>query len=170
MTDREALQRCQQGDNRAFRHLVQRYQRPAMLQALRWMRSQDDAQEAVQACFVKAFERIEQCDAKRPFFPWFRTVLKHHCFKLLERQKRQQPLEKAPEQPRTPQVSDETRLGVHKLLAKLPEKEQALLIAKHVEEKSYAEISQSLGIPSGTVMSRLFAARQKMRLLWEESR
>ena len=81
MDDAEAIKTCQQGNREAFRHLVERYQKRAVTQAMAILLNRDDAEDAVQEAFIDAFKAIGTFDTSRTFFPWFYVLLRNRCYK-----------------------------------------------------------------------------------------
>lgn len=166
MTEREAIQRCLGGDHEAYGMVVRKIQRRALFVALRILRDEAEAQDAVQMSLVRAFERLEQFDPGRPFYPWFRVILKNECLKRIEKRKRETPHDQLPE--RVDQGRPGLQLEVRQALDRLDEKDRAVLALRHLEGRSYREIAGSLHIPQGTVMSRLHAARTRLRRILQE--
>ncbi len=88
MDDLLAITKCRAGDWEAFRHLVETYQTRAVGHALAIAGNREDARDAVQEAFLDAFQALCGFDPERPFYPWFYTILRNRCFKLLANRKR----------------------------------------------------------------------------------
>jgi RNA polymerase sigma-70 factor (ECF subfamily) len=165
MDDPIAIKRCKAGDKDAFRYLVERYQIEAMGHALAILAEREDALDAVQEAFLDAYQALGKFDMSRQFYPWFYTILRNRCFKLLVRRRKNvglsldDPLILAP----VSEASGEDRLALEYALLELSPAERELLTLKHLDGLSYDELAERLQIPRGTVMSRLFYARKRLR-------
>ena len=165
MDDPIAIKRCKAGDKDAFRYLVERYQIEAMGHALAILADREDALDAIQEAFLDAYQALGKFDMSRQFYPWFYTILRNRCFKLLVRRRKNvglsldDPLILAP----VSEASGEDRLALEHALLELSPAERELLTLKHLDGLSYDELAERLQIPRGTVMSRLFYARKRLR-------
>lgn len=168
MNEQEAIQQCLSGNHEAYSTLVRRVQRQALFIALRILRNEAEAEDAVQISFMRAFERLEQFDQGRFFFPWYRVILKNECLKRLARSKRELAFEDQPEQTQSNEIEVQTE--IKQALGKMNDKDRAILTLKHLEGRQYKDVARILNIPVGTVMSRLHLARIRLRqILLEES-
>lgn len=165
MDDSVAIDRCKAGDRDAFRHLVERYQAEAMGHAQAILANREDALDAIQEAFIDAFQALGRFDTSRHFYPWFYTILRNRCFKLLAvRRKTLGPsLEEVVILDPTSDVSPEERLALGHALHELSPDEREIVTLKHLDGLSYDELAERLKIPKGTVMSRLFHARKRLR-------
>jgi RNA polymerase sigma-70 factor, ECF subfamily len=167
MDDTEAIAQCQAGNPEAYRHLVERYQAEAMGHALAILGHRQDAEDAVQTAFVKAWQGLDRFQANRRFYPWFYTILRNCCFKLAAR--RPCIAEGSEEQLALVATADdsdglaEQAQILEKALWRLSAEERELIVLKHFDGLPYAELAERLGIPLGTVMSRLYHARLQLR-------
>ncbi len=189
-TDLEAVTRAAQGDHEAFRFLVERYQGRAFGLALRVMRDEEQAKDVVQEAFLKVYRSLDRFEGRSSFYTWFYRIVMNLCLD----QKRRQPPGRMVEwdeghaletpvgtgldavdpihQRATGPVGDlerlELRTVLHGAIEELPDEARRTLLLREVDGLSYAEISKVLGIPKGTVMSRLHHARRRVRALLEE--
>ena len=163
MDDAGAIKRCQQGDREAFRHLVERYQKRAVAHAVAILFDRDDAEDAVQEAFIDAFQAIGRFDTSRTFYQWFYVLLRNRCYKLTAKRRPTENLDDV--QLLSPQqgTSNETRLALEKALHSLTPEEREIVSLKYFSGFSYDELAVHLQIPRGTVMSRLFNARQRLQ-------
>ncbi len=167
MDDSQAIAQCLAGDVEAYRCLVERYQAEAMGHALAILGHRQDAEDAVQTAFVKAWQGLPQFQASRRFYPWFYTILRNCCFKLAARRRRGP--ERAQEGPALLATADDSnRLAeqsriLDAALQSLRPEHRELIVLKHFDGLSYAALAERLGIPLGTVMSRLYHARLELR-------
>jgi len=124
-------------------------------------RNEGDAADATQEAFVDAFRNIRTFDSAREFYPWFYVLLRNRCLK--QRSRRGTRWEGGAEFPEAgaPGVSEE-HLDLWRAIHRLPSDEAELVVLKHIEGWTYDELSAALGVPRGTVMSRLYATRQRL--------
>ena len=164
--DRAAIERCQTGDPEGFRALVERYEREAIAHALAFLRNREDALDAVQEAFVDAYQAIDRFDVKRRFYPWFYVILRNRCLKMLQRQKRQ-PEATSLDRVDLPFVelagTNENMVCINDALMRLGAKDREIILLKHVDGLTCDELARWLEIPAGTVMSRLYHARRRLR-------
>lgn len=177
--DTALVQRCRRGSREAFAELVEQLKRPAYFHALSLTGNREDALDVSQDAFVRAWRNIRSVDAQRPFYAWYYTILKRlalNCIRQRERRREEPGAEWILEQ--TPSGADpESRhqqqletLMVQRVLMKLPLNEREIVCLKDMYGHSYRDIAAILGIPTGTVMSRLYTARRHFRQLIEEDR
>ena len=163
MDDAEAIKTCQQGDREAFRHLVERYQKRAVAQALVILLNRDDAEDAVQEAFIDAFKAIGRFDTSRTFYQWFYVLLRNRCYKLIAKRRPAESLDEALLVTAQRGMTDETRIALENALHSLTFEEREIVSLKYFSGLSYDELAAHLQIPRGTVMSRLFYARQRLQ-------
>ena len=161
MDDAEAIKKCQLGDREAFRHLVERYQKRAVAHAMVVLLNRDDAEDAVQEAFIDAYRAIGRFDTSRTFYQWFYVLLRNRCYKLTAKRRLTENLDDV--QLLAAQREDETRFALEKALQSLTHEEREIVSLKYFSGLSYDELAAHLQIPRGTVMSRLFYARQKLQ-------
>jgi RNA polymerase sigma-70 factor (ECF subfamily) len=164
MDDAVAIKRCQAGDKDAFRFLVERYQAEAVGHALAILMNREDALDAVQEAFLDAYHALGRFDTARQFYPWFYTILRNRCFKLVGRRKNVGlSLDDVSILAPVNEIPEEDRLALERALLELSSAEREIVTLKHLDGLSYDEIAERLEIPKGTVMSRLFNARKHLR-------
>jgi RNA polymerase sigma-70 factor (ECF subfamily) len=188
-TDDEVIESVRAGDKGAFRVLVERYQARAFRLALRILRDEDAARDAVQDAFVKAYNHLGKFEKRSAFFTWLYRLVKNQCLDVLRRDRSDRwvaweegslaeaevsdaatpEVEGVSFQPATETLRKQLRERIDAAIAKLPESARETLILREVEGLSYQEIAEAQGIPKGTVMSRLFYARKQMQKLLIES-
>ena len=165
MDDSVAIKKCKGGDKDAFRYLVERYQTEALGHAVAIVADREDALDAVQEAFLDAYQALGRFDTSRQFYPWFYTILRNRCFKLLLGRRKNagvsldDALMLAPQSALLP----EDRLALERALLDLSPAEREIVTLKHLDGLSYDELAERLEIPKGTVMSRLFYARRRLR-------
>lgn len=163
MDDAEAIKRCQQGDREAFRHLVERYQKRAIAHAVAILFNRDDAEDAVQEAFIDAFKAIGTFDTSRTFYEWFYVILRNRCYKMTSKRRLTENLDTVQLLAAQPGNVDDTRFELEKALHSLTREEREIICLKYFSGLSYDQLATHLHIPRGTVMSRLFYARQRLQ-------
>ena len=164
MDDADAIKRCQQGDREVFRHLVERYQKRAVGHAMAILFNRDDAEDAVQEAFIDAFKAIGTFDTSRTFYSWFYVLLRNRCYKLTAGRRPTESLDEALlVKSQQGMADDDTRLALEKALHSLTREEREIVCLKYFSGLSYDDLATHLQIPRGTVMSRLFNARQRLK-------
>ena len=181
--DEDALlvRRAQAGDADAFGQLVERYMRRAYYAALSLVGTREDALDLSQEAFARAFRARRTLDPDRPFYAWLYQILRRLCFNFLrDRRSRARTLEAAgswladeaagrgPGDPAHAFEREEARRQVTAAIERLPAREREVLALKEFEGMTYKEIAALVGIPIGTVMSRLYSARQRLADALEE--
>lgn len=167
--------RAQRGERAAFGELVTRYMQRAYYTALGLVGNHDDALDLSQEAFARAFRARATIDAERPFFPWLYQIIRRLCFNHTRDQRsRRLKLEKAgswlgdttmgrrPLAPDQAAERSELREQVGAAIERLAERERETLVLREFEGLRYREIAELLGIPIGTVMSRLYRARRSL--------
>lgn len=174
-TEATLMRRAKGGDRAAFGELVNRYMRRAYFGALGIVGSHDDALDASQEAFARAFRARRSIDPERPFYPWLYQILRRLCFNVgRDRRTRRRLLE----QERSWLVSEASARGgadpahaveqselrdrVAKAIRSLPAGQREIIVLREFEDLSYREIAEVTGIPIGTVMSRLHTARRSL--------
>lgn len=164
VSERETLLRVQKGDKQAYGRIVKKYMRSAYFLALGFVHNHEDALDASQDAFVKAFRKIKTFDANRPFFPWFYRILKNLCLDRLRRVRRRKeiPLEGA-RVLASPEEDRDLKRAVWRGIEQLPLLEKEIIILRYFHQLSYAEIAECIQRPVGTVMSSLYYAKKKLK-------
>ena len=157
--------RCLKGDASAFEPLVIRYQKVLFTVALRLLGNADDARDATQNAFVRAYVRLDTFDPSRRFFSWMYRIAVNESLNLRRAQRPHEPL------PETLETSDgafdrlearELSERVQAALMTLSPEHREVVVMRHFADLSYEEIADTLDIPAKTVKSRLFSARQRL--------
>ena len=163
--DLAAVRRCLDGDRAAFEELVLRYQRPLFNVALRLLGRYDEASDATQNAFVKAYGHLETFDATQRFFSWIYRILRNECLNALRGQRPFEPLSDGVLGAAWPTdaIEDvERQRAVQRAVMSLDIDYREVIALRHFADMSYEDIATTLGIPSKTVKSRLYTARQRL--------
>lgn len=180
-TEQDILQKVIQGDRKAYGEIVDRHKDKAMTLAMRLLRNRQDAEEAVQDAFVRAFHAVGRFEWRSSFSTWFYRIVYNVCITALGRRDgRLAPLGDEGEEDRIPDVEDpsaapdvnfessEVQRAILEEIDRLPGHYAAVLTLFFVQELSYAEIVELTGMPLGTVKARLFRGRSLLRTALSE--
>jgi len=173
--ERSLIVRAQSGDRDAFGVLVRLYLQRVYRAAHGILHNHDDASDIAQDTFVRAFRNLGRFDPSRPLFPWLYQIARNLCLNRIERvTKRETGLPdfdvlRSPHQsPDEAAIAGDEKERVRMAVAALPEQHREIIELSHFQECSYKEMAEILDIPIGTVMSRLYHARQKLKDLLSE--
>lgn len=172
--ERELIRKCKAGNAQFYEPLVRAYEGPGLRVALGMMGNEQDAQDALQEAFVKAYQNLGRFDLNRSFGPWFFQILRNQCRDLLRSRKARFNLEtvderlearpadvaSSPERRRQRRAASELLWSA---LERIGQEHREILVLKELQGFRYAEIASILEIPEGTVASRLYHARQALR-------
>jgi RNA polymerase sigma-70 factor (ECF subfamily) len=169
------------GDHASFEELVDRYMGKAMTVARAYVTNREDALELAQESFYRVYRSLDRFREGEPFAPWFFRILRNTALTWIEKYKKRRHLsldaplgndpDGAPMQHADPTAarpeagvehSEEHRM-LRQALDGLPLMHKEILVLRHFEELDYQSIADVLDIPIGTVMSRLFHARRKLK-------
>ena len=163
--DIACVTRCLKGDAAAFEPLVMRYQHVLYTVALRLLGNAEDARDATQNAFIRAYQRLDTFDPSRRFFSWMYRIAMNESLNL---RRTQRPLEPLPATlAATADAMDrvearELSERVQAALMTLSTEHREVVVMRHFADLSYEEIAATLDIPEKTVKSRLFSARQRL--------
>lgn len=168
----ERIAAARGGDPAAQAWLVERWQGPVYRFARRMMGTEEDARDVAQDSLVKVLRHLDQYDARRSFSSWVFGITRNACIDEYRKRKRrawEEPGDVVDTTASPLQEVQEARRAetLDAALEKLPPLYREVLVLYHFEHLKYAEIAESLEIPMGTVMNRIFRARQKLRALYE---
>lgn len=166
------------GDHASFETLVDRYMGRAINVATSYVGDRHEALDLVQEAFYRVFKSLDRFRDGEPFAPWFYRILRNACLSHLDKRRQRRavsihghdddadlPLPDGCLEPPDGAEANET-IGVFwHSIEQLPVKHREILMLRHFEDLDYAQIAMVLQIPIGTVMSRLFHARQKLKNL-----
>jgi RNA polymerase sigma-70 factor (ECF subfamily) len=169
------------GDAAAFDELVTSLRGMSFHVARSFVGSREDAMELSQEAFFKVYRARETFKEGEPFLPWFHRILRNTCFSFLRDRGRAR--EVSVSAPRAGAQDDEgdwelvddepgpvadlevseRASAFWEAFKTLAPRDREIIALRHFKELSYRDIAQHLGIPEGTVMSRLFHARRRLR-------
>jgi RNA polymerase sigma-70 factor, ECF subfamily len=163
--DAALVARSLDGDTAAFEVLVERYQRVLYTVAYRMLGNPDDARDAIQTVFVKAYERLATFDASHRFFSWIYRIAINECLNLIRDRRPEEeltPAFAAAGRPFEAAASHQRRAQVQAALLQLSPDYRAVIVLRHFAGLSYDEMAAALGVPAKTIKSRLHTARQRL--------
>ena len=163
--DEVLVKRSLSGDAGAFEALIGRHQRALFTVACRMLGNREEARDAVQSALIKAFEHLGSFDPRHRFFSWVYRIVVNECLNLLRARRPVDELSPAIAAHGTPYdaaAGREQARQVQAALLRLSPDARAVVVMRHYGELSYDEIGQALGVPSKTVKSRLYDARQRL--------
>jgi RNA polymerase sigma-70 factor, ECF subfamily len=179
--DSELVRKAQQGDEVAFRKLVERHQRRAFAIAIGLVRDENDAREIVQEAFLRVYRSLERFKGGSSFFTWLYRIVTNLAIDLMRK-----PARREAELFDNPSVADdadafsfvsridgadpldmvrrqEIATRIHEALEDLPAYHRSVILMREIEGMSYQQMADAMQVSKGTIMSRLFHARQKLQ-------
>lgn len=184
------VERVRTGDQRAFKLLVERYQRKIYSVALGMLKDKEEARDVAQEAFVKVYRYIDHFKGDASFYTWLYRITVNICIDVM-RKKGSTSGREAVEfdesvkmdmaeanigavgsrlgtNPQKSALRAELAQRITDAIHQIPEAHRKILLLREVEGMSYEDLARTLNIPKGTVMSRLFHARLKMQKILGE--
>jgi RNA polymerase sigma-70 factor, ECF subfamily len=162
-TDEDLVRRFVSGDRLVFDELVTRHQRRVYNLAYRMLGRREDALDATQETFLTCYRKVEGFRGGSAFTTWLHRVALNICYDSLRRRAREEPgrvdAEVEPPPVADPSEASATALDVRRALLEVPEDFRAALVLHDMQGVPYEEIAEAIGIPVGTVKSRLHRGR-----------
>lgn len=175
MSDEEKalVDRCRQGEDDAWRLLVDRFGQKVYSVAYHFTLNREDAEELSQEIFLKTFENLHRYDGSFPLVAWLISLSRNLCIDRYRRRKREKsfrfvsddavaPLLKSDDDPAAEALRKERSKILFSVLAEIPEDLAEILVLRDLDGLAYEEIGKALDLPDGTVKSRLFRARAEV--------
>ena len=179
LPDDDLIRATQAGDQEAFGELVEKYKTRAFGVAVGIVGSRDEALDVVQESFVKAYYKLKEFRFGSNFYTWFYRLLVNQSIDRWRKISRsgEVPLDEDwltedasppdsfgyPETPEEILMNRELGEILQRAIAALPEHHRAVIVLREVEGMAYEDIAKTLGCSTGTVMSRLHYAREKLK-------
>ncbi len=178
--DRDLVEQARDGDLAAFRKLVERHQRRAFAIALGLVRDENDARDVVQEAFLRVHRGLAAFNGGSSFFTWLYRIVTNLSIDLMRKPSRRETgLDEAREIPDEADVPLLSRIDgsdpldvvrrrqimerIQVALDALPPYHRGVILMREIEGMSYEEMAEAMGVSKGTIMSRLFHARQKLQ-------
>jgi RNA polymerase sigma-70 factor (ECF subfamily) len=164
-SDAQLVARCRAGDSEAWRELVERFSRYVYAIAVRAFRlSEHDAEDVYQEVFARTYEHLDTLVNDAAIRPWLGQLTRRLCIDRLRLAAREEASEQV-----EPSAADEalarldTVLAVRQALEQTPEQYRQVLDRFFVRNESYHTIGAALGLPAGTIASRISRGLEKLR-------
>ena len=163
---------ARRGDRGAFAALVRSVQRQVFGLCLRLLNSEAEASEVAQDAFLRAFQNLHRYDENRPWDLWVMAIARNLCLDILRRRSRahtedlDEMKDYLPSGARTQEeeaIARQERQSLEAALATLPVTDREVLALYYVQKRTTKEIAEVMGVAPGTIMARLFRAREKLR-------
>lgn len=185
-TDAELLKRYREGDETAFREIVERYKNSLYSFLRRFLNRQDLVEDVFQETFLQLFASRDSFDTSRPLRPWLFTIAANKAKDALRKMQRHSSmsigaiadsgdvsvddviniLTSYKTTPADEVTMEETARRVREIVADMPENLRGILILAYFEQFSYKHMAKILSIPIGTVKSRLHTAVMHFTKKW----
>ncbi len=180
MTGEAALARsAAKGDRKAFGQLVDAHKRAVYGLCFRLLRDPEEARDAAQEAFARAYAALSTYDGAQPFVPWVLRIARNHCLDVLRRRLpeiQRVELDADPDDGAPRELADPSAVrgddalerrqlagALEAAVAALPQNYREVVHLFHVEHLSYKEIAATLDVPLGTVMTWLHRARARLK-------
>lgn len=177
--DIDLMQRVRSGDQQALAALYDRYGGPVYSMALFILRSRPQAEEVTQSVFLRVWQRAEHWDpARGQLISWLLTLARYTAIDVLRREQRRPalldaPLDDLPQLAAQPNPTDDPVWHdgqlLRDLLGRLPAEQAQAIHLAFFNGMTHSEIAAALGLPLGTVKTRLRLALNKLREWWQEA-
>lgn len=179
--EREWVERCKQGDDKAFELLVKKHYERAIRIAYSVVKKREDALDVAQNAFLKAYQNLKGFSGQSSFSTWFYKIVLNQAIDWRRRGVRRESVsldddregqgsrlkEKAliqpVDNPRETAFGGEIEDQIERCLEALSPEHREVLLLREVQGLPYSEIAEITGCPVGTVMSRLHYARDELR-------
>lgn len=173
-TDAAIVERVRGGDTDAYAVLVARYRTQFARYAVRMLGSREDAEEALQDAFIRAYRSLAKCDDPERFGSWLFRILANRCRTTGTRRGRREKtfvrdevaLHDASEE--HPAEREAWREEIQRALVSLDDDQREAFLLKHVEELGYEEMAELTGVGVSALKMRVKRACERMRVLLQE--
>ena len=171
--EKDLVARCREGNDDAWRELVDRFGPKVYAISYHFTMKREDAEELSQEIFLKLFENLHRYDGGFPLVAWILSVSRNLCIDRYRRRKREKSfrfvsdeavtaLLKSEDDPSSVALKKERTQLLFSALSEIPEDLAEILILRDLNGLAYDEIGKALELPDGTVKSRLFRARAEV--------
>ncbi len=178
LEDDVLVKEARNGDEQSYKRLVNKYERALYYHILKMVNDKEQVEDLVQEAFVKAFDNLESYNTNYAFSTWLYRIATNHTIDYLRKKKLQTLSIDKPRKTKSGememQLEDQSAQTDRSIIRKqrqnivqdaideLPEKYRKVIRLRHMEEKSYQEISEELNKPLGTVKAHIFRAREML--------
>ncbi|MDZ7719456.1 MAG: sigma-70 family RNA polymerase sigma factor [Balneolaceae bacterium] len=177
LEDDKFVKRAIEGDQDAYKELMDKYQKPLYFHVLKMVRNHEQVEDLVQEAFMKAFKNLNSYNTDYAFSTWLYRITTNHTIDYLRKKKLKTTSINDPVKTREGemeiQISDDAETDrsiirkerkeiIHNAINNLPEKYRRVIEMRHLQELSYQEIADQLDLPLGTVKAHIFRAREML--------
>ncbi len=175
----EVIHQAHLGSQKAFTQLVETYQRPVYNLCYRMLGDSDEAEDAAQETFLRAYKNIHKYNIDRPISTWLLSIAAHFCIDQLRKKRMvmisidQSPYLDPPDSSPSPEArtfNKDEQKRVQALLRTLNPHDRAAIVMYYWYDFSYDEIAHSLSLTPSAVKSRLHRARMSMANTWSDQK
>jgi RNA polymerase sigma-70 factor (ECF subfamily) len=166
VTDTELIARVVDGDREAFNQIMRIHEDRVFSVCLRMMTEREAALDATQETFITVFRKAAQFKGEAALGTWIYRIAVNTCYDHLRKSKRR-PVHRMPEHHDEPDPSAQSevesaglRPDIEKALVALPREFRSAVILSDIEGLALSEVARILGVPVGTVKSRVFRGRR----------
>jgi RNA polymerase sigma-70 factor (ECF subfamily) len=172
------LEEAQKGDPQAFSMLVDMYSKPVYNLCYRMLGNPQDAEDAAQEAFLRAYRSLDRYDPNRKLITWLLSIAAHYCIDQQRRVRAPQVSldEAAPGDlrerglgPEKSYLRRETSDEIQLLLSQIPARDRAAIILYYWHDLSYQEIAVQLKLTESALKARLHRARRSLAKVWMET-
>lgn len=170
---------AQEGNQIAFKQIVEAYQRPVYNLCYRMLQSPDEAEDAAQETFLRVYTKIGSYNPNHKLSSWVLSIASHYCIDRLRKRRFQlvswddlppwRWLPSSDPEPEDAALAKESKGDLHRLLQAIPPDYRVVIILRYWHEMSYDEIADVLNTTVSTVKSRLFRARKMLAKIAKEN-
>lgn len=177
LEDDKFVKRATEGDQDAYKQLMDKYQKPLYFHVLKMVRNHEQVEDLVQEAFMKAFNNLNSYNTNYAFSTWLYRITTNHTIDYLRKKKLKTTSINDPVKTRDGemeiQISDDAETDrsiirkerkeiIHNAINDLPKKYRRVIEMRHLQELSYQEIADQLDLPLGTVKAHIFRAREML--------
>lgn len=168
----EDVRRARRGDSNAFASLVRSLQRQVYGLCLRLLRTEAEAAEVAQETFLRIYQNLDRYDDARPFDLWVLTIARNQCLDLLRRRQKMKTddvedhahsLRSMEQSLEEGAIAQQERRSLEDAMNTLSVGDREVLALYYVQKRTTKEIADIMDVAPGTIMARLFRAREKLR-------
>lgn len=173
----QEVRRARRGDSDAFAQLVRSMQRPIYGICLRLLRSDAEAAEVAQEAFLRAYQNLQRYDESRPFDLWVMAIARNLCLDILRRRSRMTTEDVDDHANQLPAgdasleqtaIEKQEKKSLEDAMSTLSADDREVLALYYVQRRTTKEIAEVMSVAPGTIMARLFRAREKLRKQMQE--
>lgn len=178
LEDDRLVSQAMDGDQAAFRQLMEKYQKPLYFHVIKMVKDKEQIEDLIQESFVKAFDNLSSYNTNYAFSTWLYRITTNHTIDYLRKKKLEtmsisdpvktkdgeMSIQLEDEQAETDRriIRKQRSKIIHQAIEDLPDKYRVVIKMRHLEELSYDEIATELDLPLGTVKAHIFRAREML--------